>query len=30
LIDPLLAVMLAVALFEVLRRRTRQGSRDRA
>jgi len=30
LIDPLLAVMLAVALFEVFRRRTRQGSRDRA
>jgi trimeric autotransporter adhesin len=30
LIDPLLAVMLAVALFEVLRRRARQVSRDRA
>lgn len=30
LIDPLLAVMLAVALFEVFRRRRRQGSRDRA
>jgi hypothetical protein len=30
LIDPLLAAMLAVALFEVFRRRTRQGSRNRA
>jgi hypothetical protein len=30
LIDPLLALMLAVALVEVFRRRARQGSRDRA